>query len=327
MTDRAVSSGFAFPAYNIHDIFTLNAAVEGFAEAESDGIVQIYPDAAAAVSGSLRDPVLGAVTLAEHAKRLAQRCGVFIAVHTDHCDRMLAASYLEPLIMESRRRKQAGGENLFTGHMFDGSAMPLARNLACAKEYAQRCAEEKLWLEIEVGIMGSENRETAAGAKVYTSPEDFIAIYDLLPESRKGGLLVAPSFGNVHGVYKPGEVRLKPEILGICQARIEELHGKEARFELVFHGGSGSSEAEIREAISHGVVKMNFDTDGQYAFTRAVADYLFKNYDKVLRIDGEMGVKSAFFAETWLDKGKAALKAHVAAACRLLGSAGKSIRS
>lgn len=323
-----MAHGFAFPAYNVHDLFTLNAVVEGFAEAKSDGIVQIYPDAAAAVSGALKDPVLGAVTLADHAHRLADRYAVGIAVHSDHCPKELAPSYLEPLILETHRRKQAGGDNLFTSHMFDGSALPLRENLALSEKYAVMCGEESIWLEIEVGVVGAESgvagQSGMFAGKVYTTPEDFVAVYESL--SGFGcGLLVAPSFGNVHGVYKPGQVRLRPEILGICQKQLAETYGKDARFKLVFHGGSGSSEQEIKEAISHGVVKMNLDTDGQYAFTRSVADYFFKNYDSVLRIDGEVGVRSAYFAETWLEKGKEALKAQVVAMCKILGSAGRSI--
>lgn len=327
MTDAAFSGGYAFPAVNVHDLFTLNAAIEGFAAAESDGIVQIYPDAAAAVSGQLKDRVIGAVTLAEHAHRVADRCNVAVAVHSDHCPQDLAEEFLLPLIAETEHRRNNGGPNLFTGHMFDGSMLPLKENLDLSKQYFQRCRQNELWLEIEVGIIGAENDGGGAvkGGKVFTSGEDFLQIKNAFSEIAQDGFLVAPAFGNIHGVYKPGEVSLQPEVLQSCQETLIAEHGEDARFKLVFHGGSGSSEEEIRQAAAYGVVKMNIDTDGQYVFTRAVADYMFKNYDKILRVDGEVGVKMAYFTETWLDVGRLRFADFVSGMCRVLGSAGKTI--
>jgi fructose-bisphosphate aldolase class II len=328
MTDTARRRGFAFPAFNVHDLYTLNGVIEGFAAAGSDGIVQIYPDAAREASGAAGDPVLGAVTLADHAHRLADRYDVFLAVHSDHCDAELAPVYLEPLIAETATRRARGMSNLFTSHMFDGSALPLDKNLEISSKYLDLCRANDLWLEIEIGIVGAENSsaDVSGGvtkgenqARVYTSPADFLAVSDRLGTGE--GLLVAPSFGNVHGVYKPGEVVLDPGVLERCQAALPREEG----FKLVFHGGSGSSREDIMKSLRYGVVKMNFDTDGQYAFTRGVADYMFKNYDKILRIDGDMGIKLAYFAETWLARGKENIKDLVRETCTLLGSAGNSV--
>ena len=331
MVDKAFRQNYAFPAVNVHDIFTLNGVIEGFAAAESDGIVQIYPDAAASVSGALGDPVLGAVTLAEHAHRLAERYEIAVALHTDHCSKEMSSTYLLPLIRETEKRRQKGEPNLFTSHMFDGSALSLDENLKLSKEMLQICKRNELWLEVEIGIIGAENAETSTspgkgGAKkLYTSGEDFLAVYEAFKDISREGFLVAPAFGNTHGVYKPGEVSLQPEILKECQDVLSNACGGDSRFRLVFHGGSGSSDGDIRKAVRYGVVKMNFDTDGQYAFTRKVVDYMFKNYDRVLRIDGEVGVKLSYFAETWLSEGSHAVSEYVSQLCEKLGSAGKSV--
>ena len=326
MTELALNDGFAFPAVNVHDIFTLNAAIEGFEKAKSDGIVQIYPDAARAVSGPANDPALGAVSLAEHAQRVAARCDVNIAVHTDHCSYDQVDEFLIPLIEESERRRANGRDNLFTSHMFDGSTLPLKENLTVSRDLLSRCSAAELMLEIEVGIVGAENSDGAdTSTKLYTTPDDFLMIRETLGDGKEDRYLVAPAFGNVHGVYKPGEVVLEPGILASCQQALMDRYGRMSRFPLVFHGGSGSKDEEIRAVVSHGAVKMNIDTDGQYAFTRRIADYFFTQYQNVLRIDGDVGVKSAYFAETWLRHGADALRDYVAAMCTLLGSAGRTI--
>ena len=328
MIKSALDGGFAYPAVNIHDIFTLNAVVEGFEIAGSDGIVQIFPDAGRAVSGMADDAVLGAMSLAEHAHRIAGRCGVNIAIHTDHCAPDQLEGFLIPLLEESERRRTRGEVCLFTSHMFDGSVLPLEENLAISLELLARCAGAGLWLEIEVGIVGAENTGDSANdglGKVYTTPEDFLRIREVLGAGNKARYLVAPAFGNVHGVYRPGEVVLKPDTLGACQKALAGRYGDEGILPLVFHGGSGSSEAEIRAVIAHGSVKMNIDTDAQYVFTSRIVDYFFSNYRRVLRIDGNMGDRNAFFAETWLKQGADGLRDYVVAMCTALGSAGRSI--
>jgi fructose-bisphosphate aldolase, class II len=326
MTEHAMDAGFAYPAVNVHDMFTLNAVIEGFDKAGSDGIVQIYPDAARAVSGLADDPVLGAVSLAEHAHRIAARSDVNVALHTDHCSYDQLDGFLIPLIEESERRNASGLGNLFTSHMFDGSTLPLKENLTLSRELLSRCSSAGLWLEIEVGIVGAENSDGAnTGDKLYTGPDDFLKIREYLGDRSNDRYLVAPAFGNVHGVYRPGEVVLEPGILASCQQALTDRYGPKNRFPLVFHGGSGSTDEEIRAVVGHGAVKMNIDTDGQYAFTRRIADYFFTQYGKVLRIDGDVGVKSAYFAETWLRQGAESLRDYVASMCELLGSAGESI--
>jgi fructose-bisphosphate aldolase, class II len=328
MIDAAFRGGWAYPAVNVHEIATVNAAIEGFAEARSDGMLQVYPDVAAFVSGDPGDLVSGAITLAEHARRVAAHAPVGIALHTDHCGSGLVESFLRPLVRESARRIAAGQPALFTSHMFDGSDLPLSENLARSRELLDECAAAGLVLEVEVGVVGSESipRDRREGeARRYTTPDDFLAIQEALAGHAGAELLVAPAFGNVHGVYRPGEVVLRPDVLEECQRALVRRHGPEARFRLVFHGGSGSSPADIRAAVAHGVVKMNVDTDTQYAFTRGVVDHMLKRYDTVLRLDGDVGRKMDSFAETWLRRGMATMRARVVELCGQLGSAGRSL--
>jgi len=317
MLDHARRTGFAFPAFNIHDLFTANAVIEGFAAAHSDGIVQIHPSAGQAVSGTAGDPCLGTLSLAHHCRRICAHHDVWIAIHTDHCDTRAAPGFLDPLLDDTARRRSAGQEVVFTSHMFDGSDLALAQNLARSLAYLQRCQELDLWLEIEVGVVGSEQGEQ--GRRVFSDPEDFAVVRQALGPARRARYTVAPAFGNAHGVYRPGEVTLHPEVLARCQERVRTEYGDD--FYLVFHGGSGSTPEEIRAAIEHGVVKMNFDTDGQYAFTRGIADYVFKEYDRILRIDGDPGERLAYFAETVLGRGQERMREFVISSCALLGSA------
>ncbi len=253
---------------------------------------------------------------------------VGIALHTDHCASGLVDSFLRPLIRESARRLAAGEPALFNSHMFDGSDLPLSENLARSRALLGECAAAGLVLEIEVGVVGSESvplDRRDGEARRYTTPGDFLAIHEALAGQEGAELLVAPAFGNVHGVYRPGEVLLRPEVLRACQQALADRHGPQARFRLVFHGGSGSSEADIRAAVRHGVVKMNVDTDTQYAFTRGVLDHMLKRYDAILRIDGDVGRKHDSFAETWLRRGMASMRARVVELCGQLGSAGRSL--
>ena len=329
MLDAALAGHYAYPAINVLEIATLNAAVEGFAAAESDGIVQISIAAGRHTSGALNDAVLGAITLAEHAHRLAERYGVIIAVHSDHCPTCDVDAFLLPLIEETARRRAAGEPNLFNSHMYDGSDLPMAENLDRAEELLALCAQHDILLEVEAGVVGGEedgmNREGVSAAKLYTTPEDMLLTHERLSAVAADGFMLAATFGNVHGVYKPGSVVLKPEILRDGQAAVVERFGQQARLRLVFHGGSGSSIEDIHAAIDHGVVKMNIHTDTQYAFTRGVADHMLKHYDEVLKVDGEVGVKQSYLASTWLDRGRASMVARVVDACEALRSAGKTL--
>ncbi|HPO13636.1 MAG TPA: class II fructose-bisphosphate aldolase [Candidatus Hydrogenedentes bacterium] len=327
MLDKARAKGFAYPAINVLQIDTLNAAVEGFSAAKSDGIIQISVAAGMHTSGLAKDPVLGAITLAEHAHRLAEKYDVTIAVHSDHCPTGKVESFLKPLIRETEKRRAAGLPNLFHSHMYDGSDIPLKENLKHAVELLKMCRDNEIILEVEAGVVGGEEDGIvgAPNAKLYTTPDDMLRVYETLSAVEGGRFMVAATFGNVHGVYKPGHVLLKPSILKEGQDAIAAKHGEAARMWLVFHGGSGTRTEEIHETIAYGVVKMNIHTDTQYAFTRGVFDHMLKEYDGVLRIDGEVGVKQAYLSSTWLEKGRAYMAARVVEACNELKSAGKSI--
>jgi fructose-bisphosphate aldolase class II len=329
MLDAALTGGYAYPAINVLEIATLNAAIEGFAAAKSDGIVQIGVAAGLQTSGAAKDAVLGAITLAEHARRIADKYDVNIAIHTDHCATSKVESFLKPLIAETARRRNSGFPNLFNSHMYDGSDLTMAENLRVALPLLEQCRDNEIILEIEAGVVGGEEDgikgEGAPRAKLYTTPEDMVLTYETLSAVQGARFMLAATFGNVHGVYKPGCVVLKPEILRDGQEAVVAKHGENARFWLVFHGGSGTTIEEIHESLSYGVVKMNIHTDTQYEFTRAVADHMFKNYDGVLKIDGEVGVKQAYLASTWLDRGREAMAQRVVRACEELKSAGKTI--
>lgn len=331
MLDHARTERFAYPAINVLEIGTLNAAIEGFAEAKSDGIIQVSVAAGSHTSGSLSDPVLGAITLAEHARRLAERYDVNIALHTDHCPTERVNSFLKPLIAETARRRGAGLPNLFSSHMYDGSGLSMRENLNNAIPLLEICRDNEIILEVEAGVVGGEEDvvrgDDQPKSKLYTTPEDMMLVHETLSRVAGAKFMLAATFGNVHGVYKPGEVVLKPEILKQGQDAVAAKYGEAARFWLVFHGGSGTSIEEIRECVSYGVVKMNIHTDTQYAFTRGVADHMFKNYHGVLKIDGEVGVKQSYLASTWLERGRKAMTARVVQACEELGSANRSTRT
>lgn len=329
MLDKALAEGYAYPAINVLEVATLNAAIEGFAAARSDGIVQISVAAGAHTSGALKDPVLGAITLAEHARRLADRYDINVAIHTDHCPTEKVDAFLKPLIAETARRRAAGLPNLFNSHMYDGSGLPLSENMKHATGLLDLCARNDIILEVEAGVVGGEEdglrHEGTPQKRLYTTPEDMVFVYESLRGVSGARFMLAATFGNVHGVYKPGSVALKPGILKEGQDAVVAKHGPDARFWLVFHGGSGTTIEEIHESIRYGVVKMNVHTDTQYAFTRAVADHMFKHYDGVMRIDGEVGAKNDYLASTYLDLGRAGMTARVVQACEELKSAGKAM--
>lgn len=329
MLDRAKAGKFAYPAINCTSNETINAALEGFAEAGSDGIIQFSSGAGEFASGSLKRAALGCIQLAEHAHRMAEHYPVNIALHTDHCVPEKVDSWLIPLIEETERRRANGQTNLFQSHMFDGSVLPLKKNMEKSKELLERCAKSEIILEVEAGVVGGEedgiDHSDAPAEKLYTTPEDMVAVYEALSPVKGGRYMFAATFGNVHGVYKPGNVKLKPSILRDGQAAVAEKFGEAARFDLVFHGGSGSSGEEIHETLEYGVVKMNVDTDCQYHFTRAIADHIMANYAGVLRIDGEMGDKKLYDPRAYLKKARASMAGRVVQACKDLRSDGTTM--
>jgi fructose-bisphosphate aldolase, class II len=326
--DAATAGGYALPAVNVTSSQTLNAALQGFAEAGSDGIVQVTVGGAAYWSGSARDAHAGARGMALLAHELAASCPVGIVVHTDHCMPKELDGFLRPLLAASLERAARGESPLFHSHMFDGSTLPLEENLAIADELLAQCAEAGVVLEIEVGVVGGEEDGVGGDdvdhSRLYTTTEDLLRTAEVLGTGDRGRYLLAATFGNVHGTYAPGHVQLRPEILREGQdALAGAVPG--ARFQYVFHGSSGSSEAEIREAVSYGVVKMNVDTDMQYAFTRAIAGHVLDNWQGVLRVDGGLGDKKAFDPRAWGRVAEAAMAARVAQACADVGSAGRSL--
>jgi fructose-bisphosphate aldolase class II len=328
MLDRAKEHGFAYPAINVTSSQTLNAALRGFADAGSDGIVQVSTGGAEYLSGAaVKDMVIGASALAEFAHTVAERYPVHVALHTDHCPKNKLDTYVRPLVQISKERVARGEEPLFQSHMWDGSAVPLPENLQIAAELLEQCASARIVMELEIGVVGGEEDGVVGeiNEKLYTTPQDALATAEALGLGEHGRYILAATFGNVHGVYKPGHVRLRPAVLKEIQDAVGAKYGKDKPFDLVFHGGSGSDLEDIREAISYGTVKMNVDTDTQYAFTRPVAGFMFANYDGVLKIDGEVGNKKAYDPRAWGKAGEAAMTARVVHACEDLMSAGHQL--
>ena len=329
MLDRAKAGAFAYPAINVTSSQTLNAALRGFAEAESDGIIQISTGGAEYLSGpTVKDMVTGAVAFAAFATEVAKKYPVNIALHTDHCPKNKLDTFVRPLLAISKERVSRGEEPLFQSHMWDGSAVPLDENLRIAEELLAESAAARTILEIEVGVVGGEE-DGIVGAideKLYTTVEDGMATAAALGLGEKGRYIAALTFGNVHGVYKPGNVKLRPEILKEIQDAVGAKYNREKPFHLVFHGGSGSLLSEIRAALDYGVVKMNIDTDTQYAFTRPVVDHMFTNYDGVLKVDGEVGNKKAYDPRSWGKSAEAGMAARIVKACEDLRSTGTTLR-
>ncbi len=331
MLGRAKDHCYAFPAVNCTSSETINAALKGFADAGSDGIIQFSTGGAEFGSGlGVKDMVTGALALAEYAHVVADKYPVTVALHTDHCPKDKLDSYVRPLLAVSAERVRAGGPPLFQSHMWDGSAVPIDENLSIARELLKAAAAAHIILEIEIGVVGGEEDgvEAEINEKLYTSPEDFEKTVDALGAGEHGKYLLAATFGNVHGVYKPGNVKLKPEVLAegqqVAAAKLGLPAGSKP-FDFVFHGGSGSLKSEIEAALQYGVVKMNVDTDMQYAFTRQIAGHMFTNYDGVLKVDGEVGNKKVYDPRSYLKKAEASMAERVIEACNDLHSAGRSV--
>ena len=328
MLDAAQQGGYAYPGINVTSIVTLNGALKGFADAGSDGIIQFSTGAGEFASGlNVKDAVHGVVVLAEAVHRLAEKYDILIGLHTDHCQPKKVDSFLKPLISETAARRASGKGNLFNSHMYDGSELPLDGNMAQSSELLKLCAENQIILEIEAGVVGGEedgiDHSGVADEKLYTTPDDMLKVYESL--NGLGRFMFAATFGNVHGHYKPGAVKLKPKILRDGQKAVIDRYGAAAEFDLVFHGGSGTPKEQLQETLDYGVVKMNIDTDTQYAFTRAVADFIFKHYDKVMRIDGEIGNKKSYDPRTSMKLAEAGVAARLQQACSDLKSSGRSI--
>jgi fructose-bisphosphate aldolase, class II len=329
MLDRAKSGAFAYPAINVTSSQTLNAALAGFAEAESDGIIQVSTGGAAYWSGStIKDMVVGSVAFSEYARIVAQKYPVNIALHTDHCPKDKLDGFMRPLVDLSRQRVEKGEQPLFQSHMWDGSAVELEENLTIAEELLEKCTAARTIMEMEIGVVGGEEDGVVGemNEKLYSTPGDAMRVAETLGTGENGRYLLAATFGNVHGVYKPGHVKLRPSILKDLQDAVAGATEKQQPFDLVFHGGSGSLPEEIHESLDHGVVKMNVDTDTQYAFTRPIAGHMFANYDGVLKVDGDVGNKKVYDPRSWGASAEAGMAARVVQACEALRSTGTKLR-
>lgn len=340
MLASAREGGYAYPAINVTSSQTLNAALQGLSDAGSDGIIQVSVGGAAYLSGQkLKNRVVGSLAFVAYAREVAtQYKDITVAFHTDHCAEQYLDEWVRPLLNIETQRVQHGEEPLFNSHMWDGSTVSLDRNLEIATELLEKSEKAHTVLEIEIGAVGGEEdgQRAEINSKLYSTPHDASRVAQALglsmDSSGRARYMAAFTFGNVHGSYKPGVVKLRPELLGEIQAHVARdfadapgAHGDKP-FLLVFHGGSGSSKEEIAQAVSHGVVKMNIDTDTQYAFTRAVVDHMMTNYDKVLKIDGEVGQKSEYDPRSWGREAEDSMSARVVEACNELGSAGRALR-
>jgi fructose-bisphosphate aldolase class II len=328
MLDAAQEGGYAYPAINITSLTTANGALKAFAEQKSDGIIQVSTGGGQFASGTaVNDAAFGSIVLAEAVHLLAEKHDVLVALHTDHCHPEKVDSFLKPLLEASRKRIAEGKGPLYQSHMFDGSVVDLAENMKISKELLKECAELDIILEVEAGCVGGEEdgHDTSGlpSEKLYTTPEDMMTVYETLQPL--GRFMFAATFGNVHGAYKPGAVKLKPTILRDGQAVVMEKYGKEAEMDLVFHGGSGSTLEDIRETLEYGVVKMNIDTDTQYAFTRPIVTHMCENIEGVLKIEGEVGNKKVYDPRSYLKKAEQSLCDRLKVACDDLLSTGNTI--
>ena len=328
MIDSAQKGGYAYPAINVTSLPTINGALKAFAESKSDGIIQVSTGGGEFASGTgVKDMALGAIVLAEAVHRLAARYNILVALHTDHCQPKKVDTFLKPLIAATAARRAAGQGNLFNSHMLDASELPLAENMRLSKELLEECVKHEIILEVEAGVVGGEedghDTSGVAADKLYTTPEDMLEVYETL--NPLGRFMFAATFGNVHGSYKPGAVKLKPTIRRDGQKAVTDKYGAAAEMDLVFHGGSGTPLEEIRETLGYGVIKMNIDTDTQYAFTRPIVDHMMKNYDGVLKIDGEVGDKKLYDPRNYLKKGENGLCLRLKEACDDLLSTGQTL--
>ena len=277
----AKEEGFAIPAVNVVSSSSINAVLESASEVNSPVIIQFSNGGGDFYAGkglsSSKRAVLGTISGAKHVHTLAEEYGIPVILHTDHASRKLLP-WIDALLEESEKHFKTYGKPLFSSHMIDLSEEPIEENIATCKEYLKRMSKIGITLEIELGVTGGEedgvDNTNIDNSLLYTQPEEVAYAYkELLSVSDR--FTIAASFGNVHGVYKPGNVVLTPAILNNSQKYIQEKFNTPPKpVNFVFHGGSGSTLSEIREAISYGVVKMNIDTDTQWAYWEGVKEYI-----------------------------------------------------
>lgn len=328
---------YAMPAVNISGTNTINAVMEAAAQAKSDVIIQLSNGGAGfyagkAIASAHDGMVMGAVSAAQHVHLLAEHYGICVVLHTDHANRKLIP-WIDSLIEQNAKYREAFGKPLFSSHMLDLSEEAPEANVATCKEYLAKLDAIDISLEIELGVTGGEedgvgSDDISDSSKLYTTPEDVWYAYQEL--QGLGHFSVAAAFGNVHGVYKPGNVTLQPKILRDCQAHVAEKlgDGNANPCDFVFHGGSGSDEADIKEAIGYGVFKMNIDTDTQFAFSSGVyANMKQKPVAFEHQIDPNDGTpyKSFYDPRKSLRSGEESVVSRLQEAFEVLGSKGNSI--
>ena len=328
---------YALPAVNVVGTNSVNAVLEAAARNKSDIIIQLSNGGAQFFAGQgLADggaaKVLGAVSAAQHVHLLAEHYGVCVVLHTDHANRKLLP-WIDGLIVEGKKYYEAHGRPLYTSHMLDLSEETLEDNLSICVDYLNKIMPLEMSLEIELGVTGGEEDGVGSdvdetdNAKLYTQPDEVLQAYDCL--SPIGHFSIAASFGNVHGVYKPGNVQLRPEILKGSQDLVTSTHNtRNNPLDLVFHGGSGSEKSKIDEAIGYGVFKMNIDTDTQFAFAHAVGDYVDENakaFKFQIDPDDDTPYKSKYDPRKWLRKGEQSIADRLDEAITDLRSGGKSL--
>lgn len=328
MLDKAKDKGFAYPAFNVSSSQTINSVLQGLTEAGSDGIIQVTTGGADYFAGhTVKNRAAGALAMAKFVHAVADNYPITVALHTDHCPKNALDDFVLPLIAASEEEVKAGRNPIFQSHMWDGSAVPLTENLEIAQQILPRLKAINAILEVEIGVVGGEEDGVShdINDSLYTTLDDAIATVEALGLGENGRYMSALTFGNVHGVYKPGNVKLRPALLKEIQDGIQAKYGTgKLPLDLVFHGGSGSTDEEIAEAVANGVIKMNIDTDTQYAYTRAIADYMLKNYDGVLKVDGEVGNKKLYDPRAWGKVAETAMAARVVESTKQLGSFGHS---
>lgn len=332
--DYAKEHKFAIPAINVTSTSTANAALEAARDIKSPIILQVSQGGSAYFAGKglandkQQASIIGAITAAQHVRLVSKTYGVPVVMHSDHCAEKLLPWFDGMLEADEAYYKQHQ-EPLFSSHMLDLSEDPKEKNIEICAKYFKRMAPLGLWLEMEIGITGGEedgvDNTGADNASLYTQPEDVYDVYTTL--SKIGpNFSIAAAFGNVHGVYKPGNVKLLPDLLGKHQKYVEEKEGKSDKpLYLVFHGGSGSSKDEISTAVGHGVVKMNVDTDTQFAYLAGIRDFILKKQDYLAtQVGNPEGAdkpnKKFYDPRVWVREGEKTLSERIKVACQDLGN-------
>jgi len=336
--DHARTNKYAIASFNVTSSSTANAALEAARDAKSPVILQVSQGGAAYFAGKglandkQQASIAGAVAAAHHIRAVAPAYGVPVILHSDHCAKKLLP-WFDGMLEADEAHHAKTGEPLFSSHMLDLSEEPKEENIEICKKYLARMAKIGIWLEMEIGITGGEedgvNNENVDNAALYTQPEDIWDIYREFSEITPN-FSIAAGFGNVHGVYKPGNVSLKPELLGKHQAYVKEQikSDKENPVFLVFHGGSGSEKHEITTAVKHGVVKMNVDTDTQFAYLEGIRDFILNKKDYLMTQVGnpegkDKPNKKQYDPRVWVREGEKTMSKRCAIAFKDLSSAGQ----